>query len=44
MVVHALDDEAASFYEHFSFAPVGSEPRTLMVPLTAARAVLQAPD
>jgi len=25
------------FYEHFSFAPVGDEPRTLMVPLAAGR-------
>jgi GNAT superfamily N-acetyltransferase len=40
VVVHALDDEAAAFYEHFSFAPLGGEPRTLMVPLAAVRAVL----
>jgi GNAT superfamily N-acetyltransferase len=40
VVVHALDDEAARFYEHFAFAPVGDEPRTLMVPLAAVRAVL----
>ncbi len=40
VVVHALDDEAARFYEHFSFAPLGDEPRTLMVPLAAVRAVL----
>jgi len=40
VVVHALDDEAAGFYEHFSFAPVGAEPRTLMVPLAAVRTVL----
>lgn len=44
VVVHALDDEAARFYEHFSFAPVGAEPRTLMVPLAAVRAVLGAAD
>jgi len=42
VVVHALDDKAARFYEHFSFAPVGNEPRTLMVPLAAVRAVLSA--
>jgi len=40
VVVHALDDEAARFYEHYSFAPLGDEPRTLMVPLVAVRAVL----
>jgi GNAT superfamily N-acetyltransferase len=40
VVVHALDDEAARFYEQFSFAPLGDEPRTLMVPLAAVRAVL----
>lgn len=40
VVVHALDDTAAAFYEHFSFAPLGDEPRTLMVPLAAVRAVL----
>jgi GNAT superfamily N-acetyltransferase len=41
VVVHALDDEAASFYRHFSFAPVGSAPRTLMVPLAAVRQILR---
>jgi GNAT superfamily N-acetyltransferase len=41
VVVHALDDEAARFYEHFSFAPVSDEPRTLMVPLAAVRAALR---
>lgn len=40
VVVHALDDEAARFYEHFSFAPVSDDSRTLMVPLAAVRAVL----
>ena len=44
VVVHALNSEAARFYEHFSFAPVGDEPRTLMVPLAAVRAVLGAAD
>lgn len=42
VVVHALDEEAAAFYERFSFAPVSDEPRTLMVPLAAVRAVLGA--
>lgn len=42
VVVHALDDEAARFYEHFAFAPVSDAPRTLMVPLAAVRAVLDA--
>lgn len=41
VVVHALDDEAASFYRHFSFAPVGSTPRTLMVPLAAVRRIVR---
>jgi GNAT superfamily N-acetyltransferase len=41
VVVHALDDEAASFYRHFSFAPIGSEPRTLMVPLAAVRRIVR---
>lgn len=40
VVVHALDDEAAAFYKHFSFAPLGDEPQTLMVPLATVRAVL----
>lgn len=44
VVVHALDDEAAAFYEHFSFAPLGDDPRTLMVPLAAVRKVLRSPD
>lgn len=44
VVVHALDDEAARFYEHFSFARIGDEPRTLMVPLAAVREVLGTAD
>lgn len=41
VVVHALDDEAASFYEHFGFAALANEPRTLMVPLAAVRRTLR---
>jgi GNAT superfamily N-acetyltransferase len=43
VVVHALDDQAASFYEHFGFAATSSEPRTLMVPLAAVRRTVR-PD
>jgi GNAT superfamily N-acetyltransferase len=44
VVVHALDAEAASFYRHFSFAPIGSEPRTLMVPLAAVRRIVRSSE
>ncbi|MCK9250909.1 MAG: GNAT family N-acetyltransferase [Solirubrobacteraceae bacterium] len=40
VVVHALHDRAAHFYTQFGFEPVGDDPRTLMVPLQAVRAVL----
>jgi GNAT superfamily N-acetyltransferase len=38
VVVHAIDDAAASFYEHHGFRPLSSEPRTLMVTLADIRA------
>lgn len=38
VVVHAIDDQAASFYQHFGFRALGSTPRTLMVTLAEIRA------
>ncbi len=43
VVVHAIDDTAASFYEHFAFQPLADEPRTLMVPIAAVREIVQLP-
>lgn len=40
VVVHALDEEAASFYERFGFQPATTDPLTLMVPLEAVRRTL----
>lgn len=40
ILVHALDQEAAGFYERFGFKPASTEPLTLMVPLEAARRTL----
>jgi len=40
VVVHALDEEAASFYERFGFQPATADPLTLMVPLEAVRRTL----
>lgn len=40
VLVHALDEEAASFYARFGFRPVSAEPLTLMVPLEAVRPIL----
>jgi predicted N-acetyltransferase YhbS len=37
MVVHAVDDNAADFYERFGFRALAGTPRTLMVTLTALR-------
>lgn len=37
VVVHAIDDEAAAFYERFGFRPLGTAPRTLMVTLAELR-------
>jgi GNAT superfamily N-acetyltransferase len=33
LVVHAVDEQAAAFYEHFGFRSLGTAPRTLMVTL-----------
>jgi GNAT superfamily N-acetyltransferase len=38
VVVHAIDDPAARFYEHFGFRPLSATPRTLMVTLAELRA------
>ena len=37
VVVHAIDDTAASFYERFGFQSLTATPRTLMVTLTELR-------
>jgi predicted N-acetyltransferase YhbS len=38
VVVHAVDDSAAEFYERFGFRSLAATPRTLMVTLAALRA------
>ena len=38
VVVHAIDESAATFYERFGFRALSTTPRTLMVTLTALRA------
>ncbi len=38
VVVHAIDDGAAGFYEHFGFRALSEAPRTLMVTLSELRA------
>jgi GNAT superfamily N-acetyltransferase len=40
VLVHALDEKAAAFYEHYGFKPTSSEPLTSMVPLEAVRRTL----
>jgi len=37
VVVHAIDDTAAGFYERFGFRGLGSTPRTLMVTVAELR-------
>jgi predicted N-acetyltransferase YhbS len=41
VLVHALDEGAASFYARFGFKPASAEPLTLMVPLEAVRRTLR---
>lgn len=41
VLVHALDEGAASFYGRFGFRPASAEPLTLMVPLEAVRRTLR---
>lgn len=38
VVVHAIDEPAARFYEHFGFRALSATPRTLMVTLAELRA------
>lgn len=38
VVVHAIDDHAAHFYEHFGFRALSANPHTLMVTLEELRA------
>jgi GNAT superfamily N-acetyltransferase len=38
VVVHAIDDRAALFYEHFGFRALSATPHTLMVTLAELRA------
>ena len=38
VVVHAVDEPAARFYEHFGFRAMSAAPRTLMVTLAELRA------
>jgi GNAT superfamily N-acetyltransferase len=38
VVVHAIDDPARSFYEHFGFRALAATPQTLMVTLADLRA------
>jgi len=37
VIVHAIDDPAAGFYERFGFRALTSVPRTLMVTLAELR-------
>jgi hypothetical protein len=37
VVVHAVDENAARFYERFGFQALSATPRTLMVTLAALR-------
>jgi GNAT superfamily N-acetyltransferase len=37
VLVHAIDQRAAQFYEHFGFRALGPSPRTLMVTLDEVR-------
>jgi hypothetical protein len=38
VVVHAVDENAASFYQRFGFVALGATPKTLVVHLAALRA------
>jgi GNAT superfamily N-acetyltransferase len=41
VLVHAVDREAAGFYERFGFRPAATGPLTLMVPMEAVRRTLE---
>lgn len=43
LLIHALDEEAATFYEKFGFARSPMDPLVLMMPLKAARDRLGSP-
>ena len=38
LLVHSLDDRAKSFYEHYGFEASPSDPMTLMLRLSSAKA------
>lgn len=40
LVVHAIDDAAAGFYQKYGFAPSPLNPRALLLPIEAAKAAL----
>ncbi|MDZ7643999.1 MAG: GNAT family N-acetyltransferase [Woeseiaceae bacterium] len=40
IIVHAIDDDAVRFYEHFDFAPSPNDDRTLMILMKDVRAML----
>lgn len=40
IVVHAIDDDAVRFYEHFDFAPSPNDDRALMILMKDVRAML----
>lgn len=44
VVVHAVDEKAATFYEHFGFQALSSTPRTLMATLATLRTAGYAND
>jgi hypothetical protein len=43
MVVDPIDEEAASFYQHYGFVPFASRPDRLFLPLATLRAALLHP-
>ncbi|MDZ7768563.1 MAG: hypothetical protein U5K38_05595 [Woeseiaceae bacterium] len=42
VVVHAIDNDAVRFYEHFDFTPSPNDDRTLMILMKDVKAVLGA--
>jgi GNAT superfamily N-acetyltransferase len=42
IVVHAIDDDAVRFYEHFDFSPSPNDDRTLMILMKDVKAMLGA--
>jgi len=37
VVVHAIDENASSFYERFGFRPLSARPQTLMITVSTLR-------